>query len=1060
MAVLIKCAAADLSGVETPIVGGINLRSKFRDEWGAAEESNFAQLLLPPCSIPLPPQPERAMLLALSFRIDVAALNEECCWDDVWLGARLPGVAAAARVLKLRLRHAQLAASKVASRGMRTNPRGNLAGTAYAGARQQRADTSQHAMAPVASSLFYIGGISCGSSGLASISGEVVLTRRWADLATTLRSLGVDVAVATGCRQPVPVRAAMPDFFYDCIGPVSTSFDAACLLTPARPDNESALQWRKELSDTNRVTIATRGEDLIICGFYVPPHNENHGTEARLAVLELVFDAIDRARAHFGADRAIIGYGDLNPCPVIRKRYNALLAEKALQDLIPIGIPTHVAGRSLDVAFRSANPDMFDARAIVHNGSHCRTFGCLRPQCGQHVQTYGSADLDHWPVVIEVGGLPGTSRLRPQQCSQWRTVFSKDVFLWQQGLGLTDGFSSLLAVELQRSAQHAATWAAETIPETRRAMEAVAWTWRAASLFAAICTGLFELRQAQRGNRRATADIPNNITPDFAQEQQTLALAQVSERQRLIGAKIDRLLDSNPSEAEAYLSRLLKDRQEGLPPVMADPANPSKLIHGHSVLEAMADYVAHRGQDRMDAIPASQQASVIARARQLVIAGRRSATAAQHRRAYTETELAKSTMNIDPTKECFGIPYAAVRADVPGHREALLQEQDMYRRLMVIPLWLKRQPVHGKRKTGKDKQLQASYRQLALSCAQLRTAEELWATRSEEILWLAVGPTQHCRSDSLLAVLIDIDASLVRMDLGLPEAVLATDLEEAHDTAWPEQMIVSMAEVAQITGEDLVLASELLVGTSIFIATPTDRSRPVPLTGLPEGRRLATSFFAILATAFPRRLAGRHIGVGLNPPPEGVLWYHMTATGATNIEPDVHECRDMAERIAGGRATWQQTMSTATSDAHRLGVLDAASPVRVGLIQYSDDNRLKSSSNGMQTNGAVCLTEAVEDIRGKLRTGSGNTEFLLRSLPARGPLPMGSAIAHACEILPGLGVPRDVPLRMSALLRQVETRGGQGCHTVLAAEQICNLPACVLLKALAVRLVPKACHVG
>jgi hypothetical protein len=247
----------------------------------------------------------------------------------------------------------------------------------------------------------------------------------------------------------------------------------------------------------------------------------------------------------------------------------------------------------------------------------------------------------------------------------------------------------------------------------------------------------------------------------------------------------------------------------------------------------------------MATIPACQQESVTARARQVVREGRRAATAAPVRRAYSAAELAKSIRNIDPTKECFGIPYAAVRADVPGHQEALLQEQDMYRRHMAIPLWIKRQPVHGKRKKGKDKQLQASFRQLALSCAQLRTAEELWATRSVEVLWQAIGPTQHCRSDSLLAVLLDIEASLIRMDLGLPEAVLATDLEEAHDTAWPEQTIVSIAEVAQITGEELVLASELLLGTTIFIATSTDRSRPVELTGLPEGRRLATDFFAI-----------------------------------------------------------------------------------------------------------------------------------------------------------------------------------------------------------------------
>jgi hypothetical protein len=167
--------------------------------------------------------------------------------------------------------------------------------------------------------------------------------------------------------------------------------------------------------------------------------------------------------------------------------------------------------------------------------------------------------------------------------------------------------------------------------------------------------------------------------------------------------------------------------------------------------------------------------------------------------------------------------------------------------------------------------LQASFRQLALSCPQLRLAEELWAVRAEEAVWHAVGPTQFGRGDSLLVVLVDIESSLIRMDLGLPEATLATDLEEAHDTAWPEQIVLSVGASPGVSAEEVVMADELLAGTAIVVTTHTDRSDPTLLSGLAEGRRLASTFFAALASAFPKSLVDRHVGIGLDPPAEGVM---------------------------------------------------------------------------------------------------------------------------------------------------------------------------------------------
>jgi hypothetical protein len=50
-----------------------------------------------------------------------------------------------------------------------------------------------------------------------------------------------------------------------------------------------------------------------------------------------------------------------------------------------------------------------------------------------------------------------------------------------------------------------------------------------------------------------------------------------------------------------------------------------------------------------------------------------------------------------------------------------------------------------------------------------------------------------------------------------------------------------------------------------------------------------------------------------------------------------------------------------------------------------------------------------------------------------------------------------MPLRLHALLQQIETRGGHSCFSLLAAAQSLDLPASIVLKALWSRVEPKAC---
>ena len=189
-----------------------------------------------------------------SYGIDVGALNMEQCWDDARLALRLPSVAAASRVLRSRL--TSVVRTARAQVGDSARLRGTLTCTAYAGARQQRQDPPNEN--PTRSHGLRITGISGGSSGLASIAGDSVLVPRWVDLSSLLRALNSDIAIVTGCRQPVEVNAVSPDFFFECIGPVSSAFDATCILFPRDPlAGEPAVQWRADLSQTNRITVGT-----------------------------------------------------------------------------------------------------------------------------------------------------------------------------------------------------------------------------------------------------------------------------------------------------------------------------------------------------------------------------------------------------------------------------------------------------------------------------------------------------------------------------------------------------------------------------------------------------------------------------------------------------------------------------------------------------------------------------------------------------------------------------------------------------------------------------------
>ena len=417
---VVNAASAEAQGTETPSEGQSGM--KFLSEWQKAEREPYEEVL-PTCDLDqlglvfkCVGQPR--MILATGTAEDVKQLMGEKNWGEERLWRQSPGVAAAARVISERLAEAVKSLEKWAGAARR---RQRISSTmpltsAYAGPRSRVNEQEAHDEdAPCEDDqALRICGISCGKSGLASIGGDRLLPKRWGDMATLLGALGVDLAIATGCRQPAAVNEVLPDFPYVVDGPQSADFDACCLFRS--PEWNHDVAWRTDLAATSRVTVGSTRAGLIVVGFYVPPRNENHTEEERAEVIASLREAIAKVHNE-DADARIVGYGDLNPTAPLLRHYTEFLRSTGLRDILPDDCVTHEAGARPDRAFRSDN---VEAAVTVHDADHCRRQGCTRAQCGQHRETFGPADLDHYAVVIDIAGAKSRN---PREKPAWRTAF-------------------------------------------------------------------------------------------------------------------------------------------------------------------------------------------------------------------------------------------------------------------------------------------------------------------------------------------------------------------------------------------------------------------------------------------------------------------------------------------------------------------------------------------------------------------------------------------------------------------------------------------------------------
>ena len=241
-------------------------------------------------------------------------------------------------------------------------------------------------------------------------------------------ALDVDVFLSTGCRllPGANLGQLLPEWGFEPSGPRGSGFGAVCAFAAAASPSE--VSWRAEWSTTPRITWVEIGAGVVAVGFVVPPKSSAHPAAEREAVLAMIFEQYDTVRSAVAPETVIVGYGDLNPTPALLGQYGDHLRRRGLVDLYGGEVATHVRGRRLDVGW--AEPAA-GACAVVHNGVHCAEMGCGRTQCGKHSQTFGSQDLDHFPVVITCApcgqgpgrpGVPSDQQKERMSGAVWRTA--------------------------------------------------------------------------------------------------------------------------------------------------------------------------------------------------------------------------------------------------------------------------------------------------------------------------------------------------------------------------------------------------------------------------------------------------------------------------------------------------------------------------------------------------------------------------------------------------------------------------------------------------------------
>ena len=647
---------------------------------------------------------------------------------------------------------------------------------------------------------------------------------------------------------------------------------------------------------------------------------------------------------------------------------------------------------------------------------------------------------------------------------QWSTVFVKDPTRWVEAVsGSFDVFFALLAREVHDWTYHRPSWGFLDDRRLEMGSAAAFWSWRACHLLAALRGNLLVVSPRHARRSKATnSTLQTNLTRD-----DVLAFRSDSKLKRCLRAadlcqKYLDLVAVDQGESERLLSCVMKEAGHGLPDVVAS-VDGQNLVTGPDVCAQAALYMQERGTDRMDrlSLDAAEIKRVDARCGQLMDQCRalwRERWNENHA-PYTIADLELAVRSIDSSKSALGLPRAAINSMCEGSAALQLACQNRSRFFMIVPSFLKSGRVFHVHKKGKPCLLLSSYRTIVLSSPDLSIAEALWGARCTDDLWAAAGETQFGRRDALLVSVVELDASRIRQFQGLPDGVLYTDEKDAFTTTWPEHVVCQLHDVVGLAGEDLALSWSFLQDSTVSVAGKYARSCNTRLRmGMPEGRLLSPAFFVVAAASLQK--ASQHMPClqGLDPPEEAVVAYLQHKDLSDAVLPDMQTCRRVTAMACEGTIPWSQAMESLPSDADRLLALDLASPTRVTLAQYLDDNKLKASSWGALQSVASTASKCLLQLKAELTFGPKKTEYMGRGFCTRLPLDCGYGSAKICTRHVGLGIPMDEDVSMSGLMLQTEHRGDHGWSRALTAFRMLGLPPCAAIATLQSRVLPTACY--
>ena len=202
------------------------------------------------------------------------------------------------------------------------------------------------------------------------------------------------------------------------------------------------------------------------------------------------------------------------------------------------------------------------------------------------------------PAGDPPGGVCTTEhRSAPTSAKRWRIAFGWDPGCWHDAIERYSGsFADTLAREIDAWRLHSGTWKDASEAELQGMVDACSWIWRAITVLAAAKGGLIEVRPCflpcSRGlgqQCNLDADDVSAIRDSFRTSRPKTALDR--------NAKLSTWVD-DPSQADLYLSRLMRTKGRGLPDIMLDDADAKSMVIGEQTVAAAAEYISRRGAGR------------------------------------------------------------------------------------------------------------------------------------------------------------------------------------------------------------------------------------------------------------------------------------------------------------------------------------------------------------------------------------------------------------------------------------------------------------------------------